>query len=60
MTSLAARYLLRFDDLCPTMAAERFERVMAIVQHHRLRPILAVVPDNQDPDLRCQHPDPAF
>ena len=60
MTSLAARYLLRFDDLCPTMAAERFERVMAIVQHHRVRPILAVVPDNQDPDLRCQHPDPAF
>jgi predicted deacetylase len=55
-----AQYLLRFDDLCPTMAAERFERFILIVQRHGIRPILAVVPDNQDPELRYQDPDPAF
>jgi len=55
-----ATYLLRFDDLCPTMSKERFDRFMNIVKRHRIRPILAVVPDNQDPELNVNDPDPAF
>jgi predicted deacetylase len=60
MSSAEARYLLRFDDLCPTMSKERFERFLVILHRHRIRPILAVVPDNQDPELRIDYPDPEF
>jgi predicted deacetylase len=55
-----ARYLLRFDDLCPTISKERFERFLTIVKRHAVRPILAVVPDNHDPDLLFDNPDPHF
>ncbi|WP_109485159.1 DUF2334 domain-containing protein [Occallatibacter savannae] len=54
------RYLLRFDDVCPTMAAGRFDSFMNIVEYHGIRPILAVVPDNQDPELNVDNPDPRF
>jgi len=60
MTSANARYLLRFDDLCPSMSKERFERFLVIINRHRIRPILAVIPDNQDPELRIDYPDPEF
>lgn len=60
MRSTPAQYLLRFDDLCPTMSRERWDRFLAIVRSHSLRPLLAVVPDNQDPDLKIDDPDPRF
>lgn len=55
-----ARYLLRFDDVCPTMSKERFRRFLTIIKRHRVRPILAVVPDNHDSDLVIDDPDPSF
>jgi len=60
MQSGKAKYLLRFDDLCPTMSTERFDRFMDIVERHRIPPILAVVPDNQDQELILEAPDPDF
>lgn len=56
----AARYLLRFDDLCPTMRPERLEWLAALIARHGLRPILAVVPDNRDPELRCAPANESF
>src|SRR5580692_8246554 len=55
-----ARYLLRLDDLCPTMARERWLRWRALIEEFQIRPILAIVPDNKDPDLRMDAPDPDF
>jgi len=55
-----AKYLLRLDDLCPTMSKERFDRFLVIVNRHKVRPILAVIPDNQDAELMIDHPDPEF
>ena len=55
-----AQYLLRFDDLCPTISPERWERCRKLIEEFRIRPILAVVPDNQDIDLMCSHEDPGF
>jgi hypothetical protein len=60
MTSTQAQYLLRFDDLCPTMSKERWNVFLAIVNQHALRPILAIVPDNHDPELKIDSPDPQF
>lgn len=42
------------------MAIGRFDRFMAITERHRIRPILAVVPYNQDPDLNVENADPHF
>lgn len=55
-----AQYLLRFDDLCPTMAANRWREWVALIEEFRLRPILAIVPENADPDLCCSPPDALF
>ena len=55
-----AQYLLRLDDLCPTVAAERWKRFQSLIEDFRLKPILAVVPDNRDPELQVSSPDPAF
>jgi Uncharacterized protein conserved in bacteria (DUF2334) len=57
---VTAQYLLRFDDLCPTMDAARWQRFVPLLQRFGIRPILAVVPDNQDPELRLGPPDPKF
>jgi predicted deacetylase len=55
-----ARYLLRFDDLCPTLSRARWQRFLPLIEEFGLRPILAVVPDNKDQDLEFGAPDPEF
>lgn len=55
-----ARYLLRFDDLCPTMAREPWQRFERVLREFAIRPILAVVPDNRDPELEREDADPEF
>lgn len=55
-----AQYLLRFDDLCPTMPHERWERFLPLIEEFHLRPILAVVPANADPELAACPPDAEF
>jgi predicted deacetylase len=56
----SAQYLLRIDDLCPTVSADRWPLIQALIEDFRLRPILAVVPDNRDPDLQISPPDLEF
>ncbi len=46
------RYLLRFDDICPTLNWAVWSEIEASLKATRLRPILAVVPDNRDPVLQ--------
>jgi len=55
-----ARYLLRFDDICPTMNRAVWDRVEMILSRAGVSPVLAVVPDNQDPQLKVSDPDPLF
>jgi hypothetical protein len=55
-----AQYLLRFDDLCPTVSHPRWQRFLPLIEEFSLRPILAVVPDNQDRELILSPPDPEF
>lgn len=49
---MTASYVLRFDDLCPTMNWAVWDRIEEVLLDLGVRPILAVVPDNQDPVLR--------
>ena len=46
-----ATYLVRFDDICPTMNWEAWEQVENVLVSEGIRPILAVVPDNRDENL---------
>jgi len=55
-----ARYLLRFDDLCPTMSRSQWQRFLPTIEKFGIRPILAVVPCNSDPELQIDEPDPMF
>ncbi|HKM66373.1 MAG TPA: DUF2334 domain-containing protein [Candidatus Acidoferrum sp.] len=48
---MKSQYLLRFDDLCPTMNWGVWEEVEHALLEFRIKPILAVVPDNRDPKL---------
>jgi peptidoglycan/xylan/chitin deacetylase (PgdA/CDA1 family) len=56
----ASKYLLRFDDICPTMNWAVWDVVEGVLERHGVRPILAVVPDNQDAGLRLNPPAPDF
>jgi hypothetical protein len=60
MNSSPPQYLIRLDDFCPTMLLEPRDRFLSIFARHGVSPILAVVPDNLDPDLNRQSPDPKF
>ena len=55
-----AQYLLRFDDLCPTLDRGRWQRFLPLIAEFGIRPILAVVPENQDAKLEFAPPDPEF
>ncbi len=51
---MSATYLVRFDDLCPTMRWSVWEPVEQILDAEGIRPIVAVIPDNADPSMRIE------
>ncbi len=55
-----ARYLIRFDDICPTMRWDIFSRAEQVLLSHGVRPILSVIPDNRDERLHFDPPHPGF
>ena len=57
---MSTKILVRFDDICPTMDWEQWQRAMAIVETNRIRPLLGVIPDCQDPDLQLNKPQADF
>ncbi|HEY1984033.1 MAG TPA: DUF2334 domain-containing protein [Terracidiphilus sp.] len=60
MVPKPAQYLLRFDDLCPTIHRMRWKRLRAVIAEYKIQPILAIVPDNQDFALEHSPNDPGF
>ena len=51
-----ANYLIRLDDLCPTMNWAFWEKIETTLERCSIVPILAVVPNNMDPELRVDAP----
>src|SRR5665213_388086 len=60
MLATPAQYLLRIDDLCPTIHRARWQQLRLLIAEFGIRPILAVVPDNQDLELEVSPVDPRF
>jgi predicted deacetylase len=52
----SSRFLLRFDDICPTMNWNIWGSVELLLRERDLKPIIAVVPDNRDPNLVIESP----
>jgi predicted deacetylase len=57
---MAAKYLLRLDDACPTMDHKKWQTLENILDRFELKPVVAVVPDNLDPKLSIDAFDPMF
>lgn len=55
-----AQFVIRLDDICPTMDHAKFDRARALFEAAGVRPLLGVVPDNHDTDLKIEVPDPSF
>ena len=47
------QYVIRFDDLCPTMNWQMWDRIVEVLDEHKIKPILAVIPDNRDSKFLC-------
>ncbi len=57
---MTAQFLIRFDDICPTMNWRKWDQVEKILVDAGIKPLLGVVPDNCDPELRAAPADPTF
>lgn len=57
---MSARFIVRFDDFCPTMNWTVWEQIETVLTRYRVRPIIAVIPDNQDPHLKVAEANPDF
>lgn len=57
---MGARYLVRVDDVCPTMNWNVWNQIEDMLVRENVKPILAVVPDNVDEKLMVGESDPAF
>lgn len=46
------RYIFRMDDACPWMLHEKWQTLEDLFDRYGVKPVVAVVPDCQDPGLR--------
>jgi predicted deacetylase len=53
---MSASYLIRIDDICPTMNWIVWQQVEQILIRENIKPLLAVIPDNQDNNLNMNPP----
>ena len=57
---MTAKYLLRMDDACPTMDLQKWQMFEDLFDDLGIKPLVAVVSDNGDPELQRDPPDPLF
>ena len=55
-----AIYLVRLDDACPTMPRNIWDRLERVLDASGVSPLVAVIPDNRDPKMLIDDPDPGF
>ena len=55
-----SKYIIRLDDACETMAREKWARLESILDSKNIKPIVAVIPNNQDENLKVDKEDAYF
>jgi len=46
-----SKYIIRLDDACPTMNSNNWKRVEMLLNKYQIKPLVAVIPNNQDKKL---------
>lgn len=54
------KYLIRMDDACPTMDRTKWSKVEAILDNYHLKPLVGIIPNNQDATLMLDAYDENF
>ena len=54
------RYLVRLDDACPYMNRERWGKIEEILDRYSIRPLVGIIPDNQDRQTMIDPEDAGF
>jgi predicted deacetylase len=57
---MSAKFLLRFDDICPTINWDVWQKLEDVMMEEGVCPMLSVIPDNQDPNLHEGAPNERF
>ena len=59
-TKTKKKYLIRLDDACPTMDRVKWVRMEEILDRYGVKPVVGVIPHNEDPSQMIDAPDAAF
>lgn len=51
---------VRFDDICPTMDWAQFSRAENLMEEYGIKPLIGIIPNNQDEDQKINEPNPKF
>ena len=54
------KYLIRLDDACPTMDRTKWGRIEAILDRYGIKPMVGVIPYNEDPKQEIDSVDANF
>lgn len=54
------QYLIRLDDACPTMDAKKWQRMEDILDKYGIKPMVGIIPYNEDPKTMRNEPDKKF
>lgn len=54
------RYLLRLDDASPYMDKERWEKMEAMLDKHHIKPLVGIIPNNEDKHTILDEEDTLF
>jgi len=60
MKVMSAKYIIRLDDACPTMDKNKWNRIEDLLNKYDIKPIVAVIPNNNDPQLIIDNSDNSF
>jgi hypothetical protein len=54
------KYLIRLDDACETMNLENWLRMESLLDKYHIKPLIAVIPNNEDPSQIIDKPNKNF
>lgn len=57
---MSSKYLIRLDDACPTMDKVKWQRTFDILDRYGVRPMVGIIPHNEDSAQEIGAPDEDF
>ena len=57
---MKVQYLIRLDDACPMMDRQQWGRIETILDTYHIKPLVGIIPANNDSETMLNPPDPDF